>query len=62
MKSTDTINYLVISVEQRNASDNTDVIFPSQELLNEANETFDSQLSATIRLPAILIQSRGVWV
>ena len=47
-------------MEQRNASDNTDVIFPSQELLNEANETFDSKLSATIQLPASLIQSRGL--
>ena len=46
-------------MEQRNASDKNDVVFPSQDLLNEVNKTFDSKLSATIRLPASLIQSRG---
>ena len=51
---------VVITVEQRDASDNNDVIFPSQELLNEAESSFSTLPSASIRLPASLIQSRGL--
>lgn len=51
---------LVISVEQRNASDNNDVIFPAQELLNKAADNLASKTSASIQIPASLIQSRGL--
>jgi len=46
-------------VEQRDASDNNDFIFPSQELLNKAEDNFASKTSALIQIPAGLIQGRG---
>jgi len=49
-------------VEQRDASDNNDFIFPSQELLNKAEDNFASKTSALIQIPARLIQSRGFVV
>jgi len=49
-------------VEQRNASDNTDFIFPSQELVNMTADNFASKTSAVIQIPAGVIQSRGFVV